>query len=149
MTAQRRPSLALCGLSIDVVGWEFPKSSDWDNGNWIVVDVLCRSGTSQVSFGDPCLRTTEMFEFRDALSAMVHAKATEAELNCVEPGLHVDVKTSGALGHLDVTATLMPDPLEQRHVFKFHADQSHLQQWISDCDRILQSFSIRGSIDVL
>lgn len=149
MTAKPDAFISICGLTLEAIGWEFPDSTDRWDGNWIVVDVLCRSETSQVSFRGPFLRTDEIFEFRDALSDMAHSEADFAELQCMEPSLYVAVRSAGRLGHLDVTVTVAPNPMDQRHSFTFRADQSHLRPWIAGCDRILHQFPIRVSADVL
>jgi hypothetical protein len=135
------PDLHSLGLSLWVQGREFPNSSDFWDGNWLVVRAEMRASGAYVERSGPILTTADIEQFRDDLSAMVDSLVGEATLSGMEPGLSLFLKMQ-KLGRVEAVVEITPDHLTQHHRFELEADQSFLPGLVTACDAILDRFPV-------
>ncbi len=63
-------------FEFNVVGYQFPKSTDYDDANWLTISVSVSDDDNSWNAIDNCLSTTELQELRHWLFS-VRAKGTE------------------------------------------------------------------------
>ena len=138
------PDLTFCGLSVWVKGREFPDSSDYWDGNWLVIRAEMKASGALVECAGPLLTTGDLERFRDEVAEMVTALAGEAALEGLEPGIKLIVRMLSR-GHVEGVVDITPDHLNQQHRFNVEADQSYLPALVSSCDAILGRFPVTNA----
>jgi len=139
------PDVALGGLSVWVLGWEFPDSDDFWDGNWLRAIAQVEAPGARVTVEGAWLRNTEVMIFLEGLVALNTGLKGLAELACLEPNVQVSVECT-TLGQVAVAVEITPNQLTQEHKFAFSTDQTFLAPAISGCRRLLQRFPIRGEV---
>ena len=64
---ESEPDLRLGGLSIWIAGLQFPDSSDYWDGNWLVIRARMDAPGATVRCEGPILMTSDVERFRDEL----------------------------------------------------------------------------------
>ena len=136
------PDFYLDGLSIWVRGRQFPDSSDFHDGNWLILRATMQRGETSVTTEGAILMTTDFERFRDQLAAMSDTVTSEATLSGYEPNLKVTLD-AGRLGHIDGQIEITPDHLGERHSFEIEGwDQTDLLKLIASCDAIMDLYQV-------
>ena len=141
---ETEPDLRLGGLSIWVAGRQFPDSSDYWDGNWLVIQARMDAPGATVRCEGPILMTSDVERFRNELAAASETLAGEATLAGLEPELAVKVKVQ-RLGQVALEVEITPEHLTQHHRFTVDLDQSYLPAVITSCEAVLERFPVRGS----
>jgi hypothetical protein len=141
---QDEPDLKLAGLSLWVVGPQFPGAENdyWDE-NWLTVRVRVEAPGSIVEVQGPILYASELEYFMNQVQLLDRTLTGDASLQCMEPNLRLAIRASE--GHASVTIRLTPDHLTQVHEFTFHIDQTYFKPLIANCKKILSDYPIRGA----
>jgi hypothetical protein len=139
----QEPDLQLAGLSIWVLGRQFPDANDYWDGNWLNVQVRVEALEASVQVRGPVIHAREFASFLVELELLDRTLTGEASLTCLEPNL--DIKIRGRLGQATATIKITPDHLSQSHQFSFSFDQTYFKSLIAACRRILAKYPIRGS----
>jgi hypothetical protein len=137
------PHLKLAGLAIWALGWQFPNSEDYWDGNWLNVYARVEAFGARIDTWGSWLRTNEIHGLRDGLVELNRDLKGTAELACIEPTLNVKLSCD-SLGRVEVVVRITPDHLTQAHHFDFSIDQTFLGPVISECNRMLERFPVRG-----
>lgn len=137
------PHLQLAGLSLWILGREFPNSNDFWDGNWLNVLAHVAADGAIVEVSGPILHGSELASFADELQALHQSLNGQASLGGqLEPNLRVEIAVT-SLGHLAVTVTVSPNPLRQKHEFNFDRDQTDIQPLIAACRNILSDYPLK------
>lgn len=137
------PDLQIGGLSLWVERRQYPDSSDYWDGNWLVVRVLMEAPGASVRCQGPILMTADFARFRDELAAAYERIAGEATLEGLEPDLRVVLKVD-RLGRMAADVELNPDQGKQIHRFSLELDQSYIPPVLQSCERLLQLYPVVG-----
>lgn len=142
MHPQRDPDIRIAGLQLWILGRQFPNAQDYWDGNWLNVMVACSASAAEVRASGAILHLSELNRWVEAMRRLHEAAQGEAELDCMEPNLHVKMSLS-QLGQLQMIVHLTPDDLTQKHEFMFELDQSYLPALIAGCERVLKEYPLR------
>ena len=126
-----------------VYGREFSKSEEYWDANWLVVMVRCENLGASVWAKGPIVHLSELEEWRTQIDELKRTLSGEANLNCMEPNLAVNLSAFGQ-GHIKVVVNITPDYVMQAHSFEFEIDQTYLRNLIRELDAILTKYPIRG-----
>ena len=145
MAIKRReePDLRIAGLSIWVLGREFPDSSDYWDANWLNVCVRVEATQAVVETDGPIIRISELATFIEELERLDRTLAGSASLKCLEPNLDVVIQ-GNTRGHAMATIKVTPDHLNQSHEFIFGFDQTYFKPLIAQCSKLLSEYPIKG-----
>jgi hypothetical protein len=136
------PDIELDGLSIWVLGRQFPEASDFYDANWLVLRATMQRGLTSVTTEGAILMTTDFEQFRDQLAFMNDTLTGEASLSGHEPNLSVTLH-AGRLGHIGGQTEITPDHLAEHHSFEIGGlDQTHLPALIAACDAIIERYPV-------
>ncbi|HZG08863.1 MAG TPA: hypothetical protein VEZ70_07785 [Allosphingosinicella sp.] len=138
------PDLQDGGLSVWVIGRQFPNASDYWDGNWLTVRARMDASGATVECGGAILMTSDTDRFRLELESLDATLAGEATLVSYEPNLKATPEVM-TLGHIEFEVAITPDHLNQFHRFSVDLDQSHLPPLIDACERILERFPVVGA----
>lgn len=118
-----------CELELELVGYQFPESSEWWDSNWLNVRVRVTTADGTWSRVDPCLTTCEVAELIDWLEASTRQHVDH--LDFTEPNLQLDLmhRVDDSVGiRVGFDAELRPPWLEPNGVgdpfsvdFELHA----------------------------
>lgn len=137
------PSIHLAGLKIWVHGRQYPESSDYWDGNWLVVTAECASLGAIVRVHGPIIHLPELARWADMAETVHSSLSGEANLECMEPELSVKLAID-KLGHVLMTVNITPDHLAQNHCFSFELDQTDLPNLIRECRTVLDCYPIKA-----
>ena len=134
--------IRLAGLQIWVQRRQFPERNDYWDANWIIATVQCGAEGADVWIKGPIIHLPEIERWADEAEQLYKTLSGEANLDCMEPELSVELKAK-ELGHISMVVTITPNNVTQEHTFQFELDQSFLVGLISDCRRVLREFPIK------
>lgn len=137
-------NIRLAEFQIWVHGRQFPQSQDCWDGNWLNITAHCGARSASVWTSGAILTLPEIDHWADACEVMYRTLSGEANLECIEPELCVELK-AGSLGHILIKVEITPDHMTQEHTFLFELDQSYLPDLIRDCRKVLVDYPIRGN----
>lgn len=123
---------------------EFPQSADYWDANWLMVTVRCHMQLATVWTSGPIIHLRELRPWIEGTEKMYRTLAGEAKLECLEPGLDVQMRIVDKLGHIEVKVTIASDSMREQHLLYFEVDQSYLPDFINDGHRVLARFPMRG-----
>lgn len=135
--------ISIAGLRVWVFGRESENEQDYWDGNWLRVEVLCRSEAAESHVSGSILHLSEVREWLDELNKLSAEPNGEARLSCMEPYLSARLELTSGRGALAVSIT--PDVLTEKREFAFAIDQSYLPELTSQLARVLRRFPIRGT----
>jgi hypothetical protein len=102
------PDLGLAGLSIWVVGRQFPDQNDYWDGNWLNVRVRVEATGATVEARGPIIHASELESFTKELEQLGSALTGNASLKCMEPNLDVVIR-GDRRGQATMTIRITPD----------------------------------------
>ena len=137
-----QPDIKIVGLQLWIHGRQFPDSNDYWDGDWLNITAYCGDAGASVFTSCPILRLSELTAWHTALEKMRSTLSGEAKLECIERELSVVMK-AGSLGHIKMEVNITPDNLSQEHRFVLSVDQSYLPELISQCETVLNAYSIK------
>jgi hypothetical protein len=137
------PSIHLAGLKIWVHGRQYPESSDYWDGNCLLVTAECASLGAVVRVRGPIIHLSELARWADLAETVYSSLIGEANLECMEPELSVKLAVD-KLGHVLMTVNITPDHLAQNHSFSFELDQSYIPILIRECRTVLDCYPIKA-----
>lgn len=140
------PDLQLAGLSIWVLGRQFPDQNDYWDANWLNVRVRVEATQAIVEVHGPIIHAAELESFANELELLDGTLAGSVSLKCTEPNLDVEIR-GDARGPAMATVRITPDHMTQSHEFIFSIDQTCFKPVIAECKRILSSYPIKGTRD--
>ena len=138
-----KPELKLAGFQLWVHNRQFPEHEDYWDGNWLNVTAYCGAQGASVTVTGPIVHLSEIMSLLKGAERLSGEPKGEAALPCMEPELRV-VLTAAERGRIHVEVSITPDNQTQSHHFRFEADQSYLPGLITDCQKILAKFPIKG-----
>ena len=86
------PQIRLAGLQIWVHSRQFPESDDYWDGNWINVTAHCGAKGADVWTSGSIIHLPEIKRWADACEKMHATLSGEANLECMEPWLLVELR---------------------------------------------------------
>jgi hypothetical protein len=137
------PDISLAGLQIWVHGRQFLHAQDYWDGNWLNVTAHCGAAGADVWMSGPRMHLSELLRWRDEGTEMYRTLSGKADLACIEPELHVELKMQ-SLGQIVMTVNITPELLTQKHSFEFDVDQSYLPPFLRQCSQVLDEYPLRG-----
>lgn len=143
MFNEMEPDIKLVGLSIWILGYQYPDSSKYWDANWVVVRVCCIGQCAVVELCDPCIHLPELAAWLDACIALEDGRSERAELPTMEPYLQITIDRSGDYRGLVVKVKVTPDNVTQFHEFHFPIDSSYLRILIEALRGVLARLPIR------
>jgi len=138
------PALKVAGFALWVHGRQFPKSKDYDDGNWLRITAHCGESGASVWTTGALLMVPDIVRWGDQCQAISAGTASEASLVSLEPEIEATITTVDALGHLKLRVEITPDHLRQEHAFEFDIDQSFLPVLVRQCRDIEATYPVRG-----
>lgn len=138
------PDLKIGELSSWVHDRQYPDIDDYWDGNWLSVTARVETNGARVEAQGPFIRNDEIVSFGKGLSKLNATLHGVAQLNCMEPELHISLKAT-SLGRIVVAISLTPDHLNQSHTFEFDLDQTYLPPLIASCEAIVTKYPVRGT----
>lgn len=136
------PDLEIGGLSLWVLGWEYPDSFEYWDANWLNVLVRVAAPGAAVKAQGAFVHASEIAGFATQLAALNTTSAGEALLDCMEPNLHVKLRCE-ARGHVTLKVRITPEHLTQSHEFEFDLDQSYIGPLLNACEHLLSRWPVR------
>ena len=137
-------ALTVAGFKLWIQGRQFPDSTDYSDGNWLLVSARCEAPGAIVRAQGALLMVTDIAEFGDQCKAMHEGDTKSAKLDPLEPELSLSLEGVDLAGHITATVEITADHLSQYHKMEFEIDQSYLPDIVSQCATILREYPIRG-----
>lgn len=138
------PDITLAGLTIWITGRQYDDSTDFWDGNWLLVVARCASEHSEVRVSGPLLHLSEMGDWASRLRQLSQSIQGEAALDCMEPELDMSISLDRR-GSGTLVVSITPGAQVERHVFTFPIDQSYLGPAIAEIQMVLNTYPVRGS----
>lgn len=138
-----KPDIKIAGLQIWIHEREFPNSNDFWDGNWLRATVHCSADGAEVWVSGSILHLSEIDSWLQGLEKMSVDLSGKANLECMEPGLNVEMKME-SLGQILMKVETTPDNLKQYHSFEFDIDQSYLLILTENLKNVLCKHQIKG-----
>ena len=137
------PDITFSGFKVWISGRQFSGSSDYWDGNWLMVTACCESPGAQVWAQGPIIHISEIQHWLTGLKELNNTLRGEAELACMEPELRAKV-TLDKLGHGSLVVSITPDYMNEHHKFTFEVDQSFLPGVIKNLEDGLDKYPLKG-----
>ncbi len=128
-------------VTVAVLGYQFPDAADYWDGNWLVVDI--RTGKTLRINRDPCLRTDELHQFHEDVSAMI-AGAPMAKLVPMEPYFQLVLTKNADTDKIAVSARIWSSGAKEQETISFDLGADDLSKLRCDLDEILKEFPVRA-----
>ena len=135
--------LLIGGLSLWVLGYQFPNLSDYWDGNWLIIKALVVAPGSRVEVRGPLIHGSEWLSFERQLAELNRNLNGKAHLKCMEPNLDLLLECDSH-GHVEATISITPEHMTQRHKFIYSLDQTYLDSVLKRTRQILAAYPIRG-----
>jgi hypothetical protein len=136
------PDLEIAGMRLWVHGRQFPRATDYWDGNWLRVTAYCVYPDAMVRTHGSIVHLGELVGLLRGCERVHRTLKGEASLECIEPNLNVSLKIQWN-GTIDVHIEITPDHMTERHTFDDSLDQSHLPSIIGQCGAILEAYPVR------
>jgi hypothetical protein len=123
---------------------EFPGSTDYWDGNWLVCSVEVVAGSFSGRHSNRCLRNDELSRFFAGLVALDDRLKGEAALETLEEWFSLRLIGDGR-GHVQAIGFLRDDFVEANELkFWLSFDQTYLALLIAQCRDVLEAYPIVG-----
>lgn len=139
----RDPDFCIGGFELWISGRQFPESNDYWDGNWLDVLARCTADSSVVQASGSILHLSELKKLITECKQIYDTLSGDAKLECMEPNIGLKIEMGNA-GHCELTVSITPDHLYQKHSFIFDLDQSYLPSLIKNLELILHSYPLKG-----
>ncbi len=131
-------------VEIDVLAREYPNSSDYWDGNWVLSNVKVYIPGYYVDF-NASLRTDDIRDFFTDLKAMNRNLAGKAILKNLDSFIHLEGEMD-KLGHIKWSGeTCYPAGSGAVLTFEFTSNQSYLEDLIKELEKITYEYSVIGN----
>lgn len=150
MSVQTQPRLDMTigPLSLTFVELQFPSSNDYWDANWLVVDISCSDLERTVQrLNDPCLRTDEMRDLKDDLSAFV-AGGSNVSLKAMEPYFSFEIHRMENASTVEIRAGIRQRHAKEADLFDFQATDQALSELVFQLEGICLAYPVKGSLNV-
>ncbi|UOE95406.1 hypothetical protein [Alkalihalobacillus sp. LMS39] len=130
-------------VEINVFSREYPNSSDYWDGNWLIANVKIDIPGYSVDF-DGSVRTDEIQDFYSGLKAMEQNLLGKATLKTIEDFIHFECEIN-KLGHIHWSGETCY-PIGSRAIlqFEFVSDQTYLQRLLQELKQMLDEYPVVG-----
>ena len=130
-------------VEIDVLAREYPNSSDYWDGNWVISNVKVEIPGYYVDF-NASLRTDDIRDFVNDLKSMNRYLTGKAILKNLESFIHFEGEMD-KLGHIDWSGeTCYPAGSGTVLTFEFVSNQSYLEDLIKELEDITYVYPVIG-----
>ncbi|MGF3106162.1 WapI family immunity protein [Rossellomorea sp. DUT-2] len=130
-------------IEIDVIGREYPISSDYWDGNWVVSNVKVEIPGYNVNF-NASLRTDDIIDFVNDLKLMSRNLSGKAILKNLDSFIHFEGEMD-KLGHIEWSGeTCYPAGSGAVLTFEFVSNQSYLDVLIKELEDITYVYPVIG-----
>ncbi|MBM7569938.1 hypothetical protein [Aquibacillus albus] len=130
-------------VEIDVKGREYPNSSDYWDGNWVVSNVKVEIPGYNVNF-NASLRTDDIRDFVNDLKLMSRNLSGKAILKNLDSFIHFEGEMD-KLGHIEWSGeTCYPAGSGAVLTFEFVSNQSYLDALIKELEDITYVYPVIG-----
>ena len=130
-------------VSIQIIRRCYPEATDYDDGNWLDVQIEVRAGAWFGRFKG-CLRAEEFEAFRHEIAALHEQLEGTAEFSPMEPWINLKLSGNGR-GGIELEGEAI-DQVGTGNTLKFgwEMDQTYLPGIIRALDSIIGQFPVVG-----
>jgi len=120
--------------------------TDYWDGNWLIVDVACKTGSSETQISGSFLRSDELSElFDDLVRFQCNPGTKTAKLKAMEPYFGLEFEKTSARGALSAKVEIRPPTaVSELHRMTFQIDQSYLPEIIKALGSVVQTYPVKG-----
>ncbi|CAH1191241.1 conserved hypothetical protein [Candidatus Nitrotoga sp. BS] len=130
-------------VEVTVLGYERQPSGDYQDDNWLTVEVSLAVGGFRGRFQASFL-TAEITEFRDQLVALNKSLKGEAKLVTIETQLLLSLTGNGR-GGISLKGEAWDQPgVGNQLAFGLNLDQTHLANTLQQLDAAIERFPVRA-----
>jgi hypothetical protein len=132
-------------VGAEVISRQYPKSTDYYDGNWVQSVVSVDSGSLRGTF-ECWLCTYDFPSFRLGIERLYESLEGEASFSTTEDVLTIHVRGDG-IGHIEADVTAVDRSLGTfaTLAFTMRVDQTYLPSLIEQLSAIEQAFPVVGS----
>jgi hypothetical protein len=136
-------------IELSIKGYQFPHlAKDWNDGNWLNVNVQVKHPKGNWQKTDPCLETFELKWLIEWLEKIAENGEVENHLYFIEPCLEFEF-IKGEENKIRVSLSYEFSPpwikdFEEDFFIDFAITEKELKRAISDLRKELETFPIRG-----
>ncbi|MBL9201360.1 MAG: hypothetical protein JNL39_12690 [Opitutaceae bacterium] len=146
LPVEEEASISFGPLRIWIHGRQFPDSTDYWDGNWLLVKARCVGDRSQVEAVGAILRLDELRKWKEDLVGLHTTLRGEVSLPAIEPQLTVKISApQNQSGALTCEVSLSSEPISENHSFRFFTDQSYLPGLVLQLSSVLREYPIKGT----
>ena len=138
------PDVKAGAVQIWVHGRQFPGSTDYYDGNWLRITAHCGALGASVWASGAILMTTDLAGWAHDCDALAEGDTQTADLEPLEPELHIRIRRIDRLGHFAMRVKITPDHLHQKHSFEFEIDRTDLREIARRCRSIIEAYPVKG-----
>lgn len=136
-------------LKLNVVGYQFPHlEKEWNDGNWLNIDVQVKHPKGNWQKTDPCLETFELEMLIEWFEKIAKGKEVEKHLYFIEPCLSFEfLKSEKNCVRVYLNYEISPPwkkDFEDDFFIEFNFNDNELQRIINDLKEQIKSFPVRG-----
>ncbi|SON53815.1 hypothetical protein HDIA_0274 [Hartmannibacter diazotrophicus] len=138
------PDLTIAGLSIWV--WESVSRGDnfWD-ANWLNSTIRVEAFGSNVEVKGTTIHLSDLLFLRSEIRKLAGHFPGSFTLNFSEPYLSLDFECD-KLGHVNIVIRITPNCYEQKHEYRFAADQTCFGVVMDQLRRVIAKFPATGTL---
>ena len=131
-------------VEVHVLRREHPEATDYDDGNWLVARIGLDVGSFQGGY-EASIRSVELEGFLHHVRRLHQDLRGEAKFTTMEEQLRLHLTADGR-GHVSVSGTAQ-DAAGTGNRLEFHleVDQTHLTPLVTQLERVLEEFPVRGT----
>lgn len=135
------PDLKICDFEMWIYDYEFPRSKESNNDNWLITSASCRSMYSYSCIHGPILQTSTISYFLNDLKKMYDTLKGAAELPVIEPNLSLGLYLHSP-SLIEVKVNMSQEHSLEDHTYTYEIDQSYLPQIIRQLKNILSKYPL-------
>lgn len=130
-------------ITISIVGYEHPTSTDADDAYWVVSDVEIAVGPFNGKYR-AAMMTYDFDNFCSEVEGLLKSSRSKAKFTTHEGWLNLQIEVA-KLGGVVVSGTATAQSLaEATLAFTFPSDQSHLQQTLISLKSAIKQFPVKS-----
>ena len=137
-------SISLGCLKIWISDRQFPDSSDYWDGNWLLATAVCQGTGSRIEVSGPFVHLSEFKKWKADLEEFNLTLKGSVSLPAMEPTLGIKIEeTKSSTGRLHCEVSLSGDHISEAHNYLFDIDQSYLTGLIGQLATILRAYPLK------
>ncbi len=144
MQHRRDSDISIAGLEVWVHGYQYSEAVHIPEASWLRVTARCRAKGASVRVTGAILDVRDVIRLGAESGRLYQNEINEFEVNSLESEVRIALKTTDALGHVELSVKISPDYLSQWHKFLFDIDRSYLPSLASQCRRLSERFPYRN-----